>query len=129
MSLNKCLECKNEIDSDLCKYCGTNQIKFINSNKGSFDNRSSSYFNNKSSVLRGTCECRNYSEEDLVILIKEKLFQRWGCLLWAINGCLVLISHGTWIIVLIIWGLWKYFVLSQYICQFCDNRISKKQFR
>lgn len=80
-------------------------------------------------TVKAVCNCKNFNENDLVIAVKEKPAERWGCLLWSINSFLVLITWGSWFTVLGGYYIFGYFLLPTYLCQFCNSEIEKNQFR
>lgn len=79
--------------------------------------------------VKGTCKCKNYSETDLIIAIREKPLERWGCLTWLFTIFMIIITWGGWTPLVVAWVLGKYFLSPVYRCQFCSNKLNKEQFR
>lgn len=80
-------------------------------------------------IVKATCKCKHNSEKELVVAIREKPLERWGCLAWLFNLFLLFVTWGGWFPFIAGWVLGKYFLMPAYRCQFCNTKLSREQFR
>ena len=81
-------------------------------------------------TIKAVCECREFSEDELVVGVR----QSWGTnigggLWWVIHLVLVLLTVGGWLSILILWLFFKYFFSPTYQCQYCEEQIPKQNHR
>ncbi len=79
--------------------------------------------------VRAICECRDKSETDLVVGVREEPLSKWGCVTWGFVVLGVLITAGGCLPLLGGFMLVGYLFFPKYGCQFCGRRISPNQFR
>ncbi|RLA66636.1 MAG: hypothetical protein DRQ78_03895 [Epsilonproteobacteria bacterium] len=82
-------------------------------------------------MIQAICECKNMSEADFVIAVKDEPFSfidKWGFWTWFVVFVLTLITSGIWLAV--IFGAHLIEILNpKYRCSQCNRDISPQQFR
>ncbi len=82
-------------------------------------------------MVKAVCECKNMSEDDLVVAVRRERFSfidDWGVLIWIMVAILTLLTGGFWL--LFIAGYHFGDILKpKYHCNLCDAVIPSKQFR
>ncbi len=82
-------------------------------------------------MVKAVCECKNMSEDDLVVAVRRERFyfiEEWGILIWIMVAILTLLTGGFWL--LFIAGYHYADLLKpKYYCNLCDVEIPSKQFR
>ena len=82
-------------------------------------------------TIKAICECKDFSEDDLVLAVKRTRFQwltEWGVFKVLLTGFLILVTVGIWLVVVLSWKLDE-IIRPDYNCQFCDQILDKKQVR
>ena len=79
--------------------------------------------------LKAICDCKNKSEDYLVVGIRKKPLDGWGFWHYTINIILLIITAGGWFPFLIGWLLGKYFFHPKYACQHCGEELPKENYR
>ena len=82
-----------------------------------------------SSILRAVCKCKEHSEGDLVIAIKNGPAENWGCFAWVFSVLIVLLTLGAAAPLVGAYMLFEYLFSPSYRCQYCSAPIEKNQFR
>jgi len=80
-------------------------------------------------AVKAICKCKQLSETEPVLAIKEKPLESWGFFTWIITIILVVVTAGGWLPFVIGWVLGSYFLAPTYRCQYCKSNIDKDQFR
>ena len=78
---------------------------------------------------KAVCECKNFSESDKVIAIRQKPLETWGLFSWTFVLLLVLGTGGGAFPFVLGWVLGGYWLNPTYRCQFCRKAVNKNQFR
>ena len=82
-------------------------------------------------MIQAVCECKNMSETDLVIALKDEPFSfigKWSLWTWIAVFILTLLTGGFWLAV--IFGVHlKDIVKPKYRCNQCGRDIDPQQFR
>ena len=82
-------------------------------------------------TIKAVCECKNLSEDHLVISVKKERFDfidGWGIFKWLLVLLLSILTAGVWILVILVWKSGE-IVNPKYYCSQCKNRIPENQFR
>ena len=83
------------------------------------------------SIQNAVCDCKDLSEKDLVLAIKQERFvwiEKWGCLTWLLAIIMCLLTGLIWIGMIIGWHLGD-IINPKYVCQLCNRKIKNKQLR
>ena len=80
-------------------------------------------------VVKAVCKCRNFSEDDLVIGVRQAPLETWGCGTWMGAMLLLILSGGTLLPFMIGYIIARNYFHPDYRCQFCNAKIEPKQFR
>ena len=83
------------------------------------------------SIVKAICDCKDRSEDDLVLAIKQgrfSWFNDWGFFKIMVTLILLLATDGIWIFFVLGWKL-SHIVDPPFLCQFCDSKIEKEQLR
>jgi len=80
-------------------------------------------------TIHAVCECKDLSEDEIVVAIHKKPLDDWGFWSWTINIILLIVTVGGWFPFLAGWVLGDYFLSPTYKCQFCGKKIDKKNYR
>ena len=82
-------------------------------------------------MVKAVCECKNMSEDDLVVAVQRERFgfiDEWTLWIWIMVAILTLLTGGFWL--LFIAGYHFGDILKpKYHCNQCDAVIPSKQFR
>ena len=82
-------------------------------------------------MVKAVCECKNMSEDDLVVAVSRERFyfiEEWGVLIWVMVFILTLLTGGFWLLFIV--GYHYGDILKpKYHCNLCDAEIPSKQFR
>ena len=82
-------------------------------------------------TIKAICECKDFSEDDLVLAVKRTRFQwltEWGVFKTLLTGVLILGTGGIWLCVVLGWKASE-IISPNYNCQFCNQIIDKQHFR
>ena len=82
-------------------------------------------------MVKAVCECKNMSEDDLIIAVQRERFafiDEWTLWIWLAVAVLTLLTGGFWLVFI---GGWHFddIFRPKYYCNQCDAVISPKQFR
>jgi hypothetical protein len=83
------------------------------------------------SMVKAVCKCKDMSEDDLAVAIKEERFafiQKWGFWTWVFVIMLTLLTGGIWLLFIAIY-YFKDILNPKYICNQCSRSVSPNQFR
>ncbi len=80
-------------------------------------------------IIKAVCQCKDFSEEELVVGIREKLLENWSGWNWFFAILLVIISAGAILPFMLGWIVGGYYAFPVYRCQFCNRKIEKKDYR
>ena len=82
-------------------------------------------------MVKAVCECKNMSEDDLVIAVQRERFafiDNWTLWIWFAVVVLTLLTGGFWLVFIVGYHFDDIF-RPKYYCNQCDAIISPKQFR
>ena len=82
-------------------------------------------------MVKAVCECKNMSEDDLVIAVQRERFafiDEWTLWIWLAVAVLTLLTGGFWLVFIVGYHFDDIF-RPKYYCNQCDTVISPKQFR
>jgi hypothetical protein len=80
-------------------------------------------------TVKATCECKGFSETDLIIAVRKKPAEDWGWFTLIFVIFLALITGGGALPFIGGWFMYSYFINPSYRCQFCKTEIEEAQFR
>lgn len=80
-------------------------------------------------TVKAICECKQLSEGNPVIAIRQKPLESWGFFTWIFTIILLIITAGGYLPFVIGWVLGGYLLSPTYRCQYCKLEIGKNQFR
>jgi len=80
-------------------------------------------------TIKAICSCKDNSEKDLVVAVRQSPMDGWGCLVWSLNIFLLIITLGGWLAFLGGWMLASYLFFPKYKCQFCNKSINNENIR
>jgi len=82
-------------------------------------------------MVKAVCECKNMSEDDLVIAVQRERFafvDQWTPWIWIAAIGLTLLTGGFWLLVIAGYHF-DDILRPKYYCNHCDATIPPKQFR
>lgn len=82
-------------------------------------------------IIKAICECKNMSETDLVIAVKDEPFSfigKWSLWIWIGASILTLLTGGLWLGIILGVHLMD-IVNPKYRCNQCGRNIAPQQFR
>ncbi len=82
-------------------------------------------------MVKAVCECKDFSEDDLVVAIQRRRFaflDTWGFWIWLGVFILILMTGGFWIVVVLVYHFDE-IIRPKYYCSQCDEIVLPKQFR
>lgn len=82
-------------------------------------------------MVKAVCNCKNISENDLVVAVKRERFyflEEWSSLIWIMVVILALLTGGFWLLFIAAYH-YKDILEPKYYCNQCDAVIPLKQFR
>jgi hypothetical protein len=77
-------------------------------------------------VAKAVCKCKKMSEIDLVIAVRQRPIESWGCLTWIFNILMTLFTLGFWLFAVFGWVIAS---PKEFRCQHCNRKIEKNQLR
>jgi len=83
------------------------------------------------SMVKAVCECKNNSEDDLVVAIQKDRFffiNDWSIWIWLGITFIVIVTGGFWLFVIVGYHFSDIFN-PQYYCSQCERLVASKQFR
>ena len=82
-------------------------------------------------MVKAVCECKNMSEDDLVVAVQRERFgfiSEWTLWIWIVVTILSLLTGGFWLLFIV--GYHYADILKpKYHCNQCNAEIPSKQFR
>ncbi len=81
-------------------------------------------------MVKAVCECKNMSEDDLVVAVQKERFaflDTWSFWIWVGVVVLTLLTGGFWLLVAMGYHLGE-IVSPKYYCSQCDEIVLPKQF-
>jgi len=82
-------------------------------------------------TIKAVCECRNMSEDDLVVAVQRdrfKFLDDWSVLIWIGVVIMVFVTGGFWLVGILAYHFNDIF-RPQYYCSQCEQLVLPKQFR
>ncbi len=83
-------------------------------------------------MVKAVCECKEFSEDNLVIALKRSRFQfitEWSALTSLMAIILILLTGGVWIGAIIGYKFSEIMGSNEHNCQFCNSVLNNKSLR
>ena len=82
-------------------------------------------------MVKAVCECKNMSENDLIVAVKRERFyfiEKWGILIWIMVAVLTLLTGGFWLLFVLGYHF-EDILKPKYYCNQCGALIHLDQYR